>query len=397
MHSISLRKWILKAFVIVCFIGLLLPNITLFNEKENAAIVRKENRKITAFPKIQLLKKDFYPKFEKFYQDRLFARDKLIYAWSILNYKCHVIIKGDLVVGKHGWLFSKGANVKEFKDKEIKLKKLKEIQDFCDKRGIKFAFIAPPYKNAIYADYLPRELRSTAPDYHKIENDLINECKKMKINYISLYKPLLRGRKLFHNDIYWWDDHHWSYEGASIASDVVLKYIKKYRSNFEYNGMEFDGTYKSGYKECSQAKSLGIDNENSRQAKAPWSKKFTNQIYGVDKYTSEKVVFSKEPISNNYLWGKIVKGESRVYNDRTNNNLKILFLCNSYGSYMTTYLSQFISKMVNTHYLDKAEKKKNTDLRNLIKQYQPDLVVLEISAPTFFNSKGIGIFKEIKY
>ena len=54
IHSISLKKWTLKALVVVYFLGLLLPNITLFNEKENEAIIRKENRKITEFPRFIL-------------------------------------------------------------------------------------------------------------------------------------------------------------------------------------------------------------------------------------------------------------------------------------------------------------------------------------------------------
>ena len=398
IHSISLKKWILKAFVVVCFIGLLLPNISLFNEKENETIIRKENRKITEFPTFNLLQKEFYPKFENFYQDRLFGRDKLIYAWSILNYKCHVILKGNLIVGKHGWLFDKGASVKGFKDKEIKLKKIKDIQNWCAKNNVEFVLIVPPYKNAVYTDYLPHNIRVSSPDYSKIENDLIKSCQKLKINYISLYKPLLEGRKTFKNDIYWWDDHHWSYEGAAIAADTVLKYIKKQQPSFEYKGMKFDGTYRNGFKECSQVKSLGIANRLSGQTKVPWSKSFSNQIFGIEKKKKKRVEFINQPISNNYIQEKIVNGECLVYNSKTNNTFKSLFVCDSYAGYMTTYPSQFLPQMVNTHYSKKmGGKKDNTNLERLVKEYHPNLVILEINAPLFFHSKGVSVFNEIKY
>ena len=393
----DIRRWLLKSFVGICFIGLLLPNITLFNEKENEAIVRKENRRITAFPSYSLTDKRFYPDFEKFYQDRLFGRDYLIYAWSILNYKCKVILKDNYVVGKNGWLFAIGHNVKTFRDKKLKLDAVKKIQNYCIENKVNFIFIVPPYKNAVYADYLPQRIRSAVPLYGKIENELIDECKKAKINYISLYDPLLKGRKNFHRDVYWWDDHHWSYEGASIAADIILKHIKEKNANFRYDGIPFDGTFINGSKECSQVKALGVEKLSNRRAKVPWSRQFTKQIFGIDKYTSKKVQFVKEPISNNYLQEKIVRGESIVINKSTTNDVKLLFLCDSYGGYMSTYVSQFVKKMINTHYVGKVEIKKSTNLNYLIKEYKPDFVILEISAPDFYNSKDDSKLKHIVF
>ena len=33
----------------------------------------------------------------------------------------------------------------------------------------------------------------------------------------------------------------------------------------------------------------------------PWSESFSNRIFGIDKYTLEKVEFVNQPISNNYI------------------------------------------------------------------------------------------------
>lgn len=392
-----LRRRLLQGFVLVWFVGLLLPNISLPNEKENAVNISKENRKITPFPSLNLIDKRFYTDLEKFYQDRLFGRENLIYAWSKLNYKCNVMLDEEYVKGKKGWLFRKKHTIKAFNDKELKLKKIKNIQNYCKIHDVDFIFIVPPYKNAVYSNLLPEKIRTSAPAYNKIENDLINSCKNLKINYLSLYKPLLKSKKLFPNDIYWWDDHHWSYEGASIAADTVLKYIKTKKSDFIYDSMPFDGTYKNGRKETSMVSALGVRDLGSGYTKVPWSKQFTDQIYGVDQYTSKQVQFKNEPISNHYILEKTIKGECLIFNKTTKNNFKILFLCDSYGGNMTTYMSQFVPYMINTHYLRKTGKKNNTDLKKLIKKYHPDIVILEIGAPEFFNSKGDTYLKHIVF
>lgn len=73
----------LKTIIAICFItlftvALAIPNTGLLREKENTAIVAKENRKITAFPQESTTSKKFYTEFEKWYQDRLRYRDKII-------------------------------------------------------------------------------------------------------------------------------------------------------------------------------------------------------------------------------------------------------------------------------------------------------------------------------
>lgn len=394
----SFRKWGLKVFVALCFLCLLIPNRSLFQEAKNAAIVRAENRRITAFPAFKPMTKNFYTEIEKFYQDRLYKRDKLIKVWCRLNFYLGIIVKDNLFMGKNKWLFDKGAAINRLADKDIKIDKLKKIQDYCNNNGADFVFIAPPYKNAIYADYIPEDIKAAYKPFIVFDNEVIKACKDKGVNYISLYDALIEARKKNIKPIYLADDHHWSYEGAAVAADEVLKYIKAKNPSFNYNGLGLDGTYVRAFKEHSQISSLGLaKNGVTNVWQAPWSKEFTYEVYGVDQYSGKETQFSKGkyPVSNAYLWGRIVNGEGIVINKATKNKFRVLFLNDSYASYMTTYMSQHISNMVHTHFRDHAGKKKNTNLKYLINKYKPDLVILEISSPTFFNSAKDTVFSNI--
>lgn len=397
IHSISLKKWTLKALVVVCFLGLLLPNITLFNEKENEAIIRKENRKITEFPRFNLLQKKFYPEFEKYYQDRLFGRDKLIHAWAKTNYKFDIMLKDNLVKGKNNHLFDINMNVKSFRDSDEKLKRIKDIQNYCSSQSVKFVLLLPPYKNAVYTDYMPSKYILGYPKYDIIENTVVKSCNSFNINYITLYQPLLNAKKNSTQDLYFPDDHHWSYQGSSVGADAVLKYIKTQFPKFYYDGMQFDGSFRDAYKECRYAKDLGIADSSSNRAKAPWSKTFTNEIYGIDYLTNKEVQFIDRPVSNVYLWSRMVNGEAVIINKQTKNHLKVLFLSDSYIGYMAPYLSQHIYCGIYTHYLDCAGDKKNTNLRVLLYKYKPDIVVLEMAAPSFLKSGKVSRFANLTW
>ena len=127
------KKVIPITFIVIFATCLTIPNTGLPREEENTKTVAKENRKITSFPQASTVSKNFYIEFEKWYQDRLRHRDNIIRFWNQINFNLGVILKNNIFIGKHNWLFNKDNCIKNFLDSNEKIKSIKKLQNFCKK------------------------------------------------------------------------------------------------------------------------------------------------------------------------------------------------------------------------------------------------------------------------
>lgn len=391
------RKWNYRKVLLTAFIGifmalLLLPNTGLKRHKENAAAVAKENRKISPFPQASVKIKAFYTNFEKWYQDRLRYRAQAIEKWKRWNFAAGVVLKDNIVIGKNDWLLNKNGIIKKYNDGGIKMQRLVALQEYCRERGLGFILLLPPNKEAVYRDYFPQGIRERYEPYSFFEKQLETDLQKAGINYLSVTDALLAARKESKNDLYFNDDHHWSYYGSAIGAALLLKELAVMTPKLRYSGLPLDGLEREAYKECSYWGQLGF-NLNFK-TKAPWSKSFAEEIYLRDCYTNKESKIN-EPVSNNKLWSGLVNGENIILNKACSNGLRILVLGDSYSSYMMPYLSQYAQMIISTHYRSKAGKKKDTDMKRLLAQYKPDIVVLEVLGETMIGSVKDEIFKNI--
>lgn len=383
----SMKSVAYKAFI-ACFCALLLyPNTGLFRGAENAKIVAKENRKITAFPKASPVSKSFYINLEKWYQDRLRYRDIVIKFWRELNFSGGVILSDTIFLGKDGWLFNRGNVIKELKYREEKVQFLKRLQDFCHRQGAEFVFLPAPPKEAIYADLFPARERRKYKPYADFEKELFASLRRRGVNSLALAQELRLVRKKYTEPIYFKDDHHWSYFGSATASDLLLEKFaslaQKPRSQL-FKKIPLDKSKDGVYKECSQSNALGFG--QTRKTVAPWSSRFTEQIYVKDGNSGKEEKLKVIP-SNNVLWGRIVKGEGIIINKALPNHKTLLILGDSYSSYMVPYLSQYFRTVVSTHHSNNQNKKK-ADMAYLLKKYKPDYVLLQMLGNSFYASKN---------
>ncbi|PWM76475.1 MAG: hypothetical protein DBY32_10065 [Phascolarctobacterium sp.] len=393
--KISTIKKVIGILFFTLFAAFLVyPNSGLPRSEENAKIVARENRKITPRPTQSLKNKEFYTQFEKWYQDRLRKRDKAIKYWKGVNFAMGIVLSDSLVLGTDNWLLNKSSCINNFNTPTEKMAKIKALQDYCHKNGKDFIIIVAPNKESIYRDYFPAEIQAKykAPEYwHKQAENLF---KANGINYLSVAEQIKTQRQNNTDDLYFPDDHHWSYYGSSIAADLLLNKLENDLQQDFYKGLKFDGTTITASKEHSYASQLGIF--YSSKTEAPWSKEYTDEIYLTDCYTG-KTSKAKKVVSNDSLWGPIVKGEGIVTNKTANNDIKLLILGDSYSSYMVPYLSQNVKQIVSTHYRDCAEKKKEINMPKLLKKYDPNAVVLIMVEGGFFHSKSDNLFKNLKF
>lgn len=372
-----------KGFIAIFIVGLLFPNTGLFRGRENAKIVARENRRITAFPKDSLKKKGFYINFEKWYQDRLRYRDKAILAWKKINYDCGVVLSDNIFLGKDNWLFARRNIIDSLRNKNEKTLALKRIQDYCIKNKANFVFLLAPTKEAIYADYFPLKEQRKHKPYEFWEKQVTDILHTQTINYLSVTQRLMHDKVALKETVYFKDDHHWSYYGAAAASELLLRQFNQMSGETVFPDLVFNTTKDGVFKEFSYAQALGA--YQTYKAKAPWNSHFTEEIYVKDCYNGEEDRLKILP-SNNVLWGRIVNGEGIIINKAIKDGSTLLILGDSYSSYMVPYLSQRFGKIVSTHYRDSYGKKKEVDLKRLLATYKPDYVLLEMLGNSFYES-----------
>lgn len=389
------KKIILLLIPLFFFCFVIYPNTGLRFESKNIEDIRKENRNITPIPEGSMTKKEFYKNIEMWYQDRLALRRKCIDKWCRYQFKFFNVFRSkEFVMANDGWLLNKSNSVKCFVDPEIKINKIKKLQNYCYEHGIKFVCLIAPYKENIYREKFPDYFLKTTPDPKIFRDDFNRRCIEAGINNIDLY-PDIMSAKADGKDLYFKDDHHWSYYGAAIATDKILNNIDLLLNKNQYKGIEFDGSEVEAAKEHSYASKVNIDYDT--RLNIPWNSKFSNNIYILDPYNGTEVQVT-EPVSNNLLWSHLVNDEAILINKDIKNDISVLVLGDSYASYIATYATQYIHQWVQVHWDKKYNAMKNNKtMSEYIKKFKPDVIVLEISENMFFHFKGDSEFTLIDF
>jgi hypothetical protein len=243
--------------------------------------------------------------------------------------------------------------------------------------------VAPP-KEAIYMDYFPDRVLAKYKSYSYWENQLTKATQANGINYFSLTKEFMAAKDKSTKGLYFTDDHHWSYEGAAIASRLLMRHLEKLDGDNWYHELPLDMEKKKVFKEYSYLNRLGFG--SNPFADAPWSSRYTDEIYSVDCRTGKEEKLKRIP-SNDVLWPKIVHGEAIIKNKQISNGKTLLILGDSFSAYASPYLSQHFSTVVLSHFRNCSGAKKNVDLQRLLRTYKPDYVFLEILGNAFYDSR----------
>ena len=280
-----------------------------------------------------------------------------------------------------------------FYEVDLKINLLRKIQNYCNVNNTKFILMIAPSKETIYyKDFLPPLNQKTVkPDFWYKEAELFLD--KNNIEYFLLHDEFKNKYKSSEHDLYFSDDHHWSYYGASFASDLLLK---KLSSELNLNCLEnikIDNSTRNAVKDCSYARLLGLN--LNYKITAPWSLNYTNEIYLTDSSINKTKKLS-EIASWNVLQKPMAFGEAIITNKHINNNLKVLILGDSYTPYIVPYLSQNIRQTITTHYHDCYANKKAVDIPKLLKKYHPDVIIFLVYEDIFFRRDFKSNFNNIR-
>lgn len=173
--------------------------------------------------------------------DNHFAfRNEVITAASEITTHLFGVSSADNVVyGKDGWLFY-GDSLDDYQGtNQLNGRQLfdiahsaKLVQDYCEGRGIDFAFAIAPNKNTLYGQYMPyyyQNQQVATTSYERIKAYL----EQQGVNYVDL-QALFAAQNgvLYHQR-----DSHWNNLGASLVADDLLTSLGK--SHVSYDGASY--------------------------------------------------------------------------------------------------------------------------------------------------------------
>ena len=165
--------------------------------------------------------------------DHISIRNRMIKFYNQLNIfifrSSPVSIKA--VVGKNGWYFMAGEEIKTYNGTEpFTEKELEEFKnemlrrkEIIEKNNARFLFAIVPNKSNIYPEFMPSHIiKANNKGYGK---QLLEYLQQNNLPVIDLYTPLINAKK--QHETYYHTDNHWNDYGAFIASNEIINEIRR--------------------------------------------------------------------------------------------------------------------------------------------------------------------------
>ena len=233
----------LKVLFIIIFFALLAVPLVAFNWEENVTS-EIDNRALTNNP----FGSNYVAQegigtaeaIDNYIQDRIGFRSEMITAYTVLNDR----VFGEMVhpsyeYGKNGYVFSKMSRNPEYSEyHEDFVSVVKEIQDYCEARGVPFVFVFEPSKASVLTEYLPEGVN--------YQNDwvamFLSELEAAGVNCVDNTKTLKEmaesGESVFNVK---YNAGHWNDTGAFYGVNAILSELNAQGMNVSENEQsEFD-------------------------------------------------------------------------------------------------------------------------------------------------------------
>lgn len=214
----------LRLIVVILFFAIIIAPIAAFNFQEDA-ISLIDNRNLTANPFTS--DGDFTNNIQNYVNDRIGFRDDMILAYTVLNDKLFKkMVHPSYIYGTDGYVFGAGLTVNnpytEFHETYADM--VKQIQDYCDSRGVPFLFVFNPAKPAVLTEYLPKGM-----NYDRTWVDLFfSALDERHVRYIDntllLQEKTRLGETVFNQK---YDANHWNDLGAYYGTYAMLQELQK--------------------------------------------------------------------------------------------------------------------------------------------------------------------------
>lgn len=307
----------------------------------------------------------FFPNLETLIEDYIPYKNESIEAINWVDKNIfHDIFSNSVVVGKEGWLFYKGENcIQDYRGgfvmSEEELQKYRiaaeNLNTSMKSRGIKLYVMITPNKEQIYGEkYLPERVVRYS-DYSRADQivDYLTENSDVQVIYPK--RELQEASAVA--QVWRKYDTHWNELGAFVSTQSLLDTM-----GVKYSNLQDVSYIENGHCSGDLANMLGMVSRYS-----------DDNIYKIDDYNATVSFKQTEYVlQSNLSYAK--------YDSNADNDLKVLFIGDSFLGSMEGYLASNFKTVLFVH-------RDNYGLldKNLIEEEQPNILVFQ-SAERFVDA-----------
>ncbi len=227
-----------KTYSIHCVIALMaiaLPLFISFIKKENkpnlsGIVINDEKPK---FSTANWFDGSYQTEMEDYNNDHWAFKEKMVRINNQFYYSAfHQLRVNGFVSGKEDYVFSENYIFSAFGDDLLTeekitdlLQKAKVVQDTLKKKGIDLLLVYAPGKGAYCKELVQNKY--VHPIKNTNHNLFVSNSKTLQVNYLDLYTYFEKLKPTSPYALFPKFGHHWSYYGACIASDTIIKHIEK--------------------------------------------------------------------------------------------------------------------------------------------------------------------------
>ncbi|WP_347995873.1 hypothetical protein [uncultured Eubacterium sp.] len=352
-----IKKVFILVFMVIIFVPLLFTN-----QKEDT-VSEAENRVLSNKPNLYIdnkLNGHFLADFDEWIQDNIGFRENIIKLdaqiqyhlfrqFSDKNYKLNET--GELnYIGQQ--VLANYQHLNLYSEEELAqiISAFKDVNNYLNNKNIQFYYMQCWDKQSIYPEYFPKSVNqygsnSACDQVIKALNE------KTDVYNINLKEALITSKDDYEVYSKWGDPTHWTPRGAHVGYLQLMNSINK-NSNIQYRVLQ-EADYTHVTKDIGQTLSGTIHFRNPSE--------ILSLRNDTSEYTNEKFTIDAGDPRSTFLTNKTC-----------DNNTRILIIGDSYiHSYILKDISQSFYETI------LLWKWSMPDLKNLVEEYQPDIIVYE--------------------
>lgn len=201
-----------KIIFFVCIAGFVLAAVFSTNIKPDAVSVI-DNRNLVKW------KGDIDP----YFRDRIGFRDKMINWYTVYNDRVfNEMVHPTYEYGKAGYVFFRFRSEnydEEFID--LLCRYIKQVQDYCEQRGVKFVYDRNPSKPSIYTQYVASGYHYQAR-FYSLMTERLDFYGVHYVDQIAFLRKISETEQVFNRQ---YDAGHWNDVGAFYGTNNLLSKI----------------------------------------------------------------------------------------------------------------------------------------------------------------------------
>lgn len=214
----------ISVFALILFIAILIVPVAAMNHRKDA-VSEIDNRALATLPSWKTPDKS--AALENYVNDRIGFRDEMILVYTVGNDRIfHKMMHPIYTYGKDGYVFAAGITTdREFGEYEAAfVQMVKQMQDFCEERGIGFLFVFEPAKPAVLTEYLADGINYDRSWVDELFAALDAEGIHYVDNTMTLRERTLAGEAVFNQK---YDANHWNDLGAFYGTNAILEELHR--------------------------------------------------------------------------------------------------------------------------------------------------------------------------